>query len=58
MFFRSRGLREYSVKETAEILDCNPSKVKVDYHRAMKQLKKELGHSNEEAVLVDERKIQ
>ncbi|MFI8684240.1 RNA polymerase sigma factor [Rossellomorea sp. NPDC077527] len=53
-----RGLREYSVKETAEILDCKPSKVKVDYHRAMKQLKKELGHSNEEAVLVDERKIQ
>ena len=53
-----RGLREYSVKETAEILDFKPSKVKVDYHRAMKLLKKELGHSNEEAVLGNERKIQ
>ncbi|WP_257141064.1 RNA polymerase sigma factor [Bacillus sp. AFS015802] len=52
-----RGLREYSVKETAEILDWKPSKVKVDYHRAMKLLKKSLVNSNEEAVLVNERKI-
>ncbi len=53
-----RGLREYSVKETAEILECKPSKVKVDYHRAIKLLKKQLGHSIEGAVLSDERKIQ
>ncbi|WP_226671719.1 RNA polymerase sigma factor [Rossellomorea aquimaris] len=53
-----RGLREYSVKETAEILDCKPSKVKVDYHRGMNLLKKLVGNSNEKAVLVNERKIQ
>ncbi|MGG1632069.1 RNA polymerase sigma factor [Rossellomorea sp. NRS-1567] len=53
-----RGLREYSIKETAEILEWKPSKVKVDYHRAIKLLKKQLGHSIEGAVLSDERKIQ
>ncbi|BCB02266.1 RNA polymerase subunit sigma [Bacillus sp. KH172YL63] len=53
-----RGLREYSVKETAAILECKPSKVKVDYHRAIKLLKKQLGHSIGEAVLEHERKIQ
>lgn len=31
-----RGLQELSVKETAEILQCKESKVKVDYHRALK----------------------
>ncbi|WP_406685849.1 RNA polymerase sigma factor [Rossellomorea vietnamensis] len=53
-----RGLREYSVKETAEILDWKPSKVKVDYHRALNLLKKSLGNSSEKAVQVYERKIQ
>ncbi|MGE5703553.1 MAG: RNA polymerase sigma factor [Clostridia bacterium] len=33
-----RGLKEYSVKETAQILGCSESKVKVDYHRALKLL--------------------
>jgi RNA polymerase sigma-70 factor, ECF subfamily len=33
-----RGLKELSIKETAEILDWKESKVKVDYHRALKQL--------------------
>lgn len=33
-----RGLQELSIKETAAILQCKESKVKVDYHRALKQL--------------------
>jgi RNA polymerase sigma-70 factor, ECF subfamily len=34
-----RGLKEFSIKETAEILNISESKVKVDYHRAIKLLK-------------------
>jgi RNA polymerase sigma-70 factor (ECF subfamily) len=34
-----RGLKEFSIKETAEILIIRESKVKVDYHRAIKLLK-------------------
>ncbi|USG68502.1 RNA polymerase sigma factor [Brevibacillus ruminantium] len=34
-----RGLKEYSIKETAEILGCSEAKVRVDYHRAVKELK-------------------
>lgn len=34
-----RGIREYSVKETADILGCSEAKVKVDFHRAMKMVK-------------------
>lgn len=37
-----RGLKECSVRETAEILNCKESKVKVDYHRALKLLKDQL----------------
>ncbi|TKC18849.1 RNA polymerase sigma factor [Robertmurraya kyonggiensis] len=37
-----RGISELSIKETADVLDCSESKVKVDYHRAMKILKKKL----------------
>ena len=33
-----RGLKEYSIKETAHILRCSEAKVKVDYHRALKLL--------------------
>lgn len=33
-----RGIKELSTKETAEILDCKEAKVRVDYHRAIKQL--------------------
>ncbi len=33
-----RALKEYSVKETAEILGISESKVKVDFHRALKML--------------------
>ena len=37
-----RALKEISVKETAEILGCTEGKVRVDLHRAINQLKKEL----------------
>ncbi|WP_342541929.1 RNA polymerase sigma factor [Paenisporosarcina sp. FSL H8-0542] len=37
-----RSLNEISVKETAEILGCTEGKVRVDFHRAINQLKKEL----------------
>ena len=37
-----RGLKEYSVKETADILGCSEAKVKVDFHRAMKMLQQKL----------------
>jgi RNA polymerase sigma-70 factor, ECF subfamily len=40
-----RGINELSVKETAEILNCSESKVKVDYHRALQKLKKLLNVS-------------
>jgi RNA polymerase sigma-70 factor, ECF subfamily len=33
-----RIIKEFSVKETAEILGCSEAKVKVDYHRALKKL--------------------
>lgn len=35
-----RCIEEYSIKETAEILGISEAKVKVDTHRALKQLKK------------------
>ncbi|WP_342510831.1 sigma-70 family RNA polymerase sigma factor [Sporosarcina sp. FSL K6-1522] len=49
-----RGINEFSIKETAEILNCSESKVKVDYHRALKDLNRKLhvtcreviGHEN------------
>ncbi|MET3291160.1 UNVERIFIED_CONTAM: RNA polymerase sigma-70 factor (ECF subfamily) [Brevibacillus sp. OAP136] len=37
-----RGIKGYSVKETAEILECSESQVKVSLHRALKKLQKEL----------------
>lgn len=37
-----RGINEFSIKETAEILDFSESKVKVVYHRALKQLEQKL----------------
>ncbi|MDR6999910.1 RNA polymerase sigma factor [Neobacillus niacini] len=37
-----RGINEFSIKETSEILQCSESKVKVDYHRALKDLRKKL----------------
>jgi RNA polymerase sigma-70 factor, ECF subfamily len=51
-----RGLKEYSVKETADILNWKESKVKVAYHRAVKLLKEQLGSLDEGGVM-NERKI-
>ncbi|CAG9622039.1 RNA polymerase sigma factor [Sutcliffiella rhizosphaerae] len=47
-----KGLKELSIKEISEILACKESKVRVDYHRALKQIKKNLeerGYFYEEA---------
>lgn len=41
-----RCIKGYSVKETAEILECSEAKVKVDYHRAVKSLQKALGSTS------------
>ncbi|WP_045523086.1 RNA polymerase sigma factor [Neobacillus niacini] len=45
-----RGINEFSIKETSEILKCSQSKVKVDYHRALKELKKRLNIDTEEVI--------
>ncbi len=37
-----RGLKELSIKETAEIMGCSERKVRVDYHRAIQQMKKHI----------------
>lgn len=37
-----RGLKELSVKETAEIMGYSERKVRVDYHRAIQQMKKHI----------------
>lgn len=37
-----RKIKEFSIGETAEILDCSEAKVKVDLFRALKILCKEL----------------
>lgn len=45
-----RGINEFSIKETAEVLNCSESKVKVDYHRALKILRKRLNVVEEEVI--------
>jgi RNA polymerase sigma-70 factor (ECF subfamily) len=42
MVFILRCIKEYSIKETAEILQCSEAKIKVDYHRACKMLQDHL----------------
>lgn len=37
-----RCIKGYSIKETAEILQCSEAKVKVDYHRGIKTLQAKL----------------
>ena len=37
-----RALNELSIKETAEALNCSESKVRVDFHRALKLLKDDI----------------
>ncbi|WP_456271373.1 RNA polymerase sigma factor [Bacillus sp. AK031] len=51
-----RGLKEYSVKETAEILNWKETKVKVDFHREIKLLKNQLSKTNEGVVIFNEQK--
>ena len=46
-----RGINEMTVKETAEILQCTESKVKVDYHRALKDLKRKLNLDAKEVLV-------
>lgn len=45
-----RGINEFSIKETAEILNCSESKIKVDYHRALKDLKQKLNIDVKEVI--------
>jgi RNA polymerase sigma-70 factor, ECF subfamily len=45
-----RGINEFSIRETSEILQCSESKVKVDYHRALKDLKRKLNIQIEEVI--------
>jgi RNA polymerase sigma-70 factor, ECF subfamily len=45
-----RGINNFTIKETCEILDVSESKVKVDYHRALKELKNILGIDLKEVV--------
>lgn len=47
-----RGIKELTIKETAEILQCSELKVRVDYHRAGKLFRKEL-QKIDEAVTID-----
>ncbi len=37
-----RGIKELSVKETATIVGCTELKIRVDYHRAVKQLSRQV----------------
>ena len=37
-----RGIQDMTIKETADILECTELKVRVDFYRAVKVLKKEL----------------
>jgi RNA polymerase sigma-70 factor (ECF subfamily) len=40
---RFRGIKELSLKETADSLQWTENKVKITYHRALKELKVILG---------------
>lgn len=45
-----RGINEFSIKETSDILKCTESKVKVDYHRALIELKRKIHFDAEEII--------
>jgi RNA polymerase sigma-70 factor (ECF subfamily) len=42
-----RALKDFSVRETAEILGWTESKVRVTYHRALQKMKQSIGHDAE-----------
>lgn len=46
-----RGINDFNIKETALILGCTELKVRVDFHRAVKQLRKHL--SKEEGAVLN-----
>ncbi|RIW29684.1 RNA polymerase sigma factor [Bacillus salacetis] len=46
-----RSINDFSVAETADILNCSISKVKVTYHRALKKLKEDIEISGMKEVL-------
>jgi RNA polymerase sigma-70 factor, ECF subfamily len=46
-----RSINEFTVAETADILNCSASKVKVTYHRALKKLKADIELSDMKEVL-------
>ena len=45
-----RGINEFSIKETAQILNYSESKVKVVYHRAIKELEKIMNNDLGEVI--------
>ncbi|MEH6941017.1 RNA polymerase sigma factor [Bacillus sp. JJ722] len=45
-----RGINDFSIKETAKILQCSEAKVKVNYHRALKELKRKINVNAEEVI--------
>ncbi|QOY37934.1 RNA polymerase sigma factor [Anaerobacillus isosaccharinicus] len=49
-----RGLKELSIKETAEVLNWKETKVKVDYHRALKQLQNYISKNKEGGFIIHE----
>jgi len=49
-----RALKDFSVKETAEILGWSESKVRVSYHRALKEMRKTVGLDSEGVVIYEE----
>lgn len=51
-----RGLKEFSTKETAEILGWSESKVKVNYHRAMKKISSYISTDEEGVVMYEKSK--
>jgi RNA polymerase sigma-70 factor, ECF subfamily len=49
-----RGLKELSIKETAEVLNWKESKVKVAYHRALKEMKQFVHRTEEGGWIINE----
>ncbi len=45
-----RGINGFSIRETAEILNCSEAKVKVEYFRALKKLQTILNFNVEEGI--------
>lgn len=48
-----RGINEFSIKETAQILNYSEAKVKVVYHRALKELEQKLNGDLGEVIRIE-----